>query len=142
MISVDTRSAYFYCSGMPERSFPITRLINVVGYLEAVSLVGYGASIALFERSGATDGMTGSSLAPVVLTALYAIFAGIAVLVTRMLASGRRAAFTPFLLMQAFAFVVAQSLLGAQSTRAAGAMLVAVGALGISAAIRMRKELS
>lgn len=142
MISVDTRAAYFYCSGMPEPSLPVTQMVTVVGYLEALSLFGYGASIALFERSGVTNGMTGSSLAPVVLTALYAIFAGIAVLVTRMLTSGRRAAFTPFLLMQAFAFVVAQSLIGAHSTRAAGVALVALGALGMSTAIRMRKELS
>ncbi len=144
MMSVDTTSAYFYCSGMLERLNLLPRLAIVIGYLEAVALAGYGASIALFEQTGTTAGVsgTGADVAPAVLTALYFVFAALTVLVTRLLSSSRRAAFTPFVLIQAFALVVAQSLLGASGTRLAGVVLVAVAGTALAAVFASRRQLS
>ena len=122
---------------MPERiDRPRPILIaGAVGVIEALALVLYGVSIVLSERGAATSGISGSGadLAPGVLVGLFLAFAALVVLVTWLLLQGRRAARTPFAMAQAFAVVIAQPLLSAGSTRAAGILLVAVAAVGLAA---------
>jgi hypothetical protein len=115
------------------------RIAVAIGYLEALAVAAYGASIALFERGGSTSGISGSGadLAPTVLVAVYVGFATLVLLVVLMLRRGRRSALTAFLLVQAFGLVVAQPLLQEGSTRAVGALVVVV-ALGAIAAILMK----
>jgi len=137
MSSVDTPAAYFYPFAVPERiDRPRPILIaGAVGVIEALALVLYGVSIVLSERGAATSGISGSGadLAPGVLVGLFLAFAALVVLVTWLLLQGRRAARTPFAMAQAFAVVIAQPLLSAGSTRAAGILLVAVAAVGLAA---------
>lgn len=109
-----------------------SRIAVVAGWGEALSLIGYAVSIVAFESTGSTAGISGSGadLAPSVLVALYIAFAGLVLLTSTALMRGSRHALAPFLLAQAFGIVIAQALLGADGTRAAGVvvLLVAVGA--------------
>ncbi len=116
-------------------SLPTALRIAVgIGLLEALAVLGYGVSIAAFERGGSTQGISGSGadLAPAVLVAVYVGFAGLVLLVDLLLLRGRHSALTAFLLVQAFGLVVAQPLLQEASTRAIGVLLVlaALAALG------------
>ena len=136
MSSVDTSAAYFYCFAVPQptiRPRPILAAV-AVGLIEAIALVLYGLSIVVYEQGGETTGISGSGadLAPVILIALFIVFAALVLLVTWMLSRGRRAARTPFLMVQAFAVVVAQPLVAEPSTRVLGGLVllaVVVGAV-------------
>ncbi len=132
---MDTPAAYFYCFGVPpvnERPRVLTIAIGI-GVLEAIALTLYGVSIAIFERTSETSGISGSGadLAPAILITLLVIFAGLVLLVTWMLAGGRRAARTPFVMVQAFAIVVGQSLAAAAPTRIAGIAVIAAAVLAV-----------
>lgn len=140
MSNVDTSAAYFYCFAVPEPT-PRPRSITAavaIGALEALGLTAYGVSIIAFERGSTTTGISGSGadLAPAVLIALFIVFAGLVLLVTGMVRGGRRAARTPFLLVQAFALVIAQPLLSASDTRILG-VLIALGAVAGVASLVM-----
>ena len=132
---MDTPAAYFYCFGVPPvNNRPRVLTIAVgMGVVEAIALALYGVSIAIFEQTGETSGISGSGadLAPAILTTLLAIFAGLVMLVTWMLAGGRRAARTPFVMVQAFAIVVGQSLATAAPMRIAGIVVMTAALLAI-----------
>ena len=134
---MDTAVGPSYSSGVPAFvSLPRPLQVAVVaGYVETVGLGAYGISIAAFESSGATAGVTGSDLAPGILIAIYACFALILFVVTTGLGRLRRRAFTPFLLSQGFGLVVAQPLLAEPSTRAAGAVIAGIAAVGAVAVL-------
>ena len=104
-----------------------------IGVVEAIALTLYGISIAIFERTSETSGISGSGadLAPTILISLLAVFAGLVLLVTWMLAAGRRAARTPFVMVQAFAIVVGQPLTAAAPTRMAGIVVMTAALLAI-----------
>lgn len=106
----------------------------VVGLIEALALVLYGISIVVYEQGGDTTGISGSGadLAPVVLIGLFLVFAALVLLVTWLLSKGRRAARTPFLMVQAFAIVVAQPLIAEPSTRVLGGLVLLAVAVGIA----------
>jgi hypothetical protein len=135
MSNVDTTAAYFYCFGVPElrhRPRPVT-IAGGIGVIEAICLVLYGISIVAFEQTSQTSGISGSGadLAPAILVALFAVFAALVLLVTWMLSRGRRAARTPFVMVQAFAIVVGQPLAAATSTRTTGIALIALALLAV-----------
>lgn len=125
---------------MPETpALPLSLRIGIaVGYLEALATVAYGLSIAAFERTGSTSGISGSGadLAPAVLVAVYVGFACLVFLVTHMLRRGRRSALTAYLLVQAFGLVVAQPLLQESSTRLGGAVIVLAALLAAGSVLR------
>ena len=116
---------------------PAVRLAVGVAVMQAAGLLAYGGSIVLSEQGEPTTGISGSGadLAPGVLVALYGVFAALVLLVARAYGRGARAAFTPFLLVQAFAVVVAQPLLSAASTRALGGLVLASAVAGGVAAL-------
>ncbi len=137
--SVDTPGAYFYCSGMPAfASLPTgLRIAGVLGYLEALAVISYGISIRAFETTGSTSGISGSGadLAPSVLTVLYAAFATLMGILATVLVRRRRAGLTPFLLVQAFALVVAQPLLLGNATRVLGVVVAVVALIAAGSAL-------
>lgn len=106
------------------------QIAGVVGVLEGLGLLGYALTIAAIERSQPTAGIRGSDLAPGVLVGLYVAFALLILTVTRALTRGSRRAWTPYLLAQAFALVVAQALFAYQSTWAIGGVVVGLAAVG------------
>lgn len=124
---------------MPAHPNPPTavRLAVGVAVMQAVGLVAYGGSIVISEQGQPTEGISGSGadLAPGVLVGLYLVFAALVLLVARAYGRGARTAFTPFLLVQAFAVVVAQPLLSAGSTRALGILVLVTALLGAGAAL-------
>jgi len=80
----------------------------VVATLEAILLIGYAASIGVFELFGSTRGIGGrTDLAPMVLIGLLAVFGFLVALIARALWERRAAARTPFVLLQAFTVVAA-----------------------------------
>jgi hypothetical protein len=118
MSNVDTPAAYFYCFGVPpvnDRPRVLTIAVGI-GAVEAIALTLYGVSIAIFEQTSETSGISGS---------------GAVLLVTWMLAGGRRAARTPFVMVQAFAIVVGQPLAAAAPTRIAGIVVMTAALLAI-----------
>lgn len=96
------------------------KVAGMLGTVEAVGLAAYGISIVGYELSGSTTGMQGSDLAPGVLVALYFIFAALIAVVTFALLQTKRGARTPFLLIQAFAVVIAQPLISGEGTSVIG----------------------
>ena len=114
-------------------SLPVPlRIAAGIGALEAAGLVGYGISILAFEQGHATAGIAGpgASLAPLVLVALYWIFAALIAVVAWQLVGLRNGARTPYFVIQAFALVVAQPLVVEPATRMIGLFVGAVGILG------------
>jgi len=83
----------------------------VIGALEALLLVAYAVSIAVFELVGTTSGIAGrTELAAPILIVLIAVFGVLIGIVTRAVWQRRSAARTPFLLTQAFGVVAAWTL--------------------------------
>lgn len=134
MSNVDTSAAYFYCVRMPARRTLALRLAAALGLLEAVALAAYGVSVAVYEGIGDTTGVNGdgANLAPPVLIGLFALFAGLVLLVTGMLYRGKRSARTPFVLIQAFGIVIAQPLFVEASTRWMGGLLAVVAIVAVA----------
>lgn len=137
MRAVDTSRAYFYCVPVQEARPRVITVAGAVGAVQAAALIAYAGSILVFERGGATEGIagTGANLQPVVLVALFLVFAALVLIATAMLARGRRAARTPFIMVQAFAVVVAQPLLDETSTRVLGLFVLASAVLGVVMAL-------
>ena len=82
-----------------------------IGALEALMLVAYAVSIAVFELVGTTSGIAGrTELAAPILIVLIAVFGLLIGIVTRLVWQRRSAARTPFLLTQALGVVAAQTL--------------------------------
>lgn len=121
----------------PIGSLPVSlRIAAGVGVIESVALATYALAIVGFEQRAQTSGISGTQLAPAVLVGLYLVFAALAAGVAWLLIGLRAAAMTPYLLLQAFALVVAQPLVLAPATRALGAVVAAV-ALGGAFAVLM-----
>lgn len=105
------------------------KVAGLLGTVEAVGLAAYGISIIAYELGGSTTGIQGSDLAPGVLVALYFVFAAIIAGVTFGLLQAKFGARTPFLLIQAFAVVIAQPLLSGEGTT-----LIGIGIVGCAVA--------
>ena len=93
------------------------RLAGVIGALEAIGFGAYALSIIGFELTSSTSGIQGSDLAPSVLIGLFIVFSVLIAIVTFFLMSARLGARTPFLLIQAFGIVIAQTLFTGDGTR-------------------------
>lgn len=100
------------------------KVAGLLGTVEAIGLAAYGISIIGFELGGSTTGMQGSDLAPGVLVVLYFVFAALIALVTFALLQTKLGARTPFLLIQAFAVVIAQPLVSGEGTIAIGVVII------------------
>ena len=92
-------------------SRPVTLLIALaIGAAEALALLAYGISIISSSLISGSSGSQGSDVSPWILLAAYVAFALLIALVVRGLWRGSAVSRTPFLLAQAFAIVVAQTL--------------------------------
>ena len=100
------------------------KLAGALGFLQAIGLAAYAVSIIGFELSGSTSGIHGSDLAPGVLVTVYFLFAVMIAAVTYLLLQQRRAARTPFLLIQAFGLVIAQPLVSGANTLVVGIVII------------------
>lgn len=82
------------------------RFAAAVGALEALLLVGYGISVAVFPLVGRTSGVSeGAEVAGPVLAAILIVFGVLVALVVRGLLHRRAAARVPFFLVQAFTVI-------------------------------------
>lgn len=82
------------------------RFAAAVGALEALLLVGYGLSVAVFPLVGRTSGVSeGADVAGPVLAAILIVFGVLVALVVRGLLHRRAAARVPFFLVQAFTVI-------------------------------------
>lgn len=82
------------------------RFAAAVGALEALLLVGYGLSVAVFPLVGRTSGVSeGAEVAGPVLAAILIVFGVLVALVVRGLLHRRAAARVPFFLVQAFTVI-------------------------------------
>ena len=132
MSNVDTTTGYFYCAAMPDA--PRLRFAAAIGIAQAVALAAYGLSILVFEWNGTTTGVSGAGadLAPALLVALYVAFAALAAVPAFFLSRGKPSARTPFVFVQVFALVIAQTLLAASQTRLVGVIVALSAAAGIA----------
>lgn len=115
------------------------KLAVVIGIVEALLLIGYAFSIAVFSRVGSTSGVTGATdLAVPILVGLLLLFGGLVGLVTWGLWSGHGAARTPFMLAQAFTVVAAWTLAtgGEAWERGLGVALIAAAVVAVAGAVR------
>ena len=114
-------------------ALPMTlRLAGVLGALEAIGFGAYALSIIGFELTSSTSGIQGSDLAPSVLVGLFLVFAALIATVTFFLMSARVGARTPFLLIQAFGIVIAETLYAGDGTRA---LAIAIGVASVMAGV-------
>ena len=106
--------------------------VMVIGTFEMAGLIGYALSILFASSINGTTGTTGSDVSPTVLVIIYFMFAGLIGLILRGLNRRNGSARTPFLVLQGFAFVVAQALISGSETFevALGWFLVLVGLVG------------
>ena len=93
------------------RPWQLTVVITV-GVFESLGSLVYGLLLLVSSLTDGTSGATGSDVSPWVLFAAYVGFAALIALVVRNLWRGMASARTAFLLTQAFALVVAQTLVG------------------------------
>ena len=82
------------------------RFAAAVGALEALLLIGYGISVAVFPLVGRTSGVSeGADVAGPVLAVILVVFGVLVALVVRGLLHRRAAARVPFFLVQAFTVI-------------------------------------
>lgn len=110
-----------------------------VAALEASGLAVYGFAILISNLTSGTSGASGSDVSPWVLFVSYLAFAALIGWIVRNLWRGLASARTPYLLTQAFALVVAQTLISGSEIfeRTLGWLLVVL-ALGGAAALLSR----
>jgi hypothetical protein len=118
------------------------RIAALIGAAQGIALATYALALVSFEARSTTTGIKGSDLAPGVLVALYLVFALLVFGVTYWFATGRAAARTPFLLIQAFGLVVAQPLFSGDGSKpvAAGIVIASLVALGCALAPSSRRR--
>lgn len=107
-----------------------------IAIAEMLAVAGYAISIVIAYLSTGSHGTSGSDVSPWVLVLVYLGFAALIALNARGLWRGNGSARTPYLVTQAFAVVVAQTLLnGANSAEVIGGwalIIIAVtGAISI-----------
>jgi len=107
-----------------------------IGLIEVGGLLGYGIAIVVSYYAFGSTGVTGSGSAPWILLVMFAGFAAAIFQIVRVLWHGNASARTPYLLAQAFALVISQTLLnGAETVERVigwaliGMALVATGAI-------------
>lgn len=112
-------------------SLPLTlRLAGVIGALEAIGFGAYALSIIGFELTSSTSGIQGSDLAPSILIGLFIVFSALIAVVTFFLLSARASARTPYLLIQAFGIVIAETLYAGDGTRLIAVVIGAASLVG------------
>lgn len=111
----------------------------VLGWLQAVGTTAYAAALAVSTRHSSGWTMPGSRQAVAVSLVLeYVLYAGAISTVTIGFAKGRRWAFTPFLVIQAFLVIAVGSTLaqsGNPKYSVAGYSIIAIAALAASSAV-------
>ena len=103
--------------------------VSAVGASEALMLLGYGASIIVFEVVSTTSGISGTTdLAGPVLAGLLMVFGALVGTVSWAAWNRRSSARTPYVVAQAFALVVGWTLASGDGTapRALGAALLVI----------------
>ena len=103
--------------------------VSAVGASEALMLLGYGASIIVFEVVSTTSGISGTTdLAGPVLAGLLMVFGALVGTVSWAAWNRRSSARTPYVVAQAFALVVGWTLASGDgaATRALGAALLVI----------------
>lgn len=114
-------------------SLPLSlRLAGVIGALEAIGFGAYALSIIGFEITSSTSGIQGSDLAPSVLIGLFIVFAALIAVVTFFLLNARSGARTPYLLIQAFGVVIAETLYAGDGTRLIAVVIALASVAGIA----------
>ena len=101
--------------------------VSAVGASEALGLLGYGASIVVFEVVSTTSGISGTTdLAGPVLAGLLVVFGALVGTVSWGAWNRRSSARTPYVVAQAFALVVGWTLASGDGAipRALGAVLL------------------
>jgi hypothetical protein len=114
------------------------RIAIAIAAIECVAVATYAVSILVVSRSTASQGTSGSDVSPWVLVAIYVIFAGLIAINIRGLIRGNGSARTPYLVIQAFAVVVAQALVSGSETFeiAAGWTLISLAVAGAISILR------
>ena len=105
----------------------------LIGRMQAVALAVYALSIQVDALRNGTHGASGSDVAPIVLVLTYIAFALLLGLVTQRLQNGSDAAKRPFLLGQAFAIVIAQALVAADTIQVKAVAILLIAAAVIAA---------
>jgi len=114
---------------------PFLTAAMAIAAFEGFALVAYCVSIGASYLGNGSQGTSGSEVSPFVLIAVYLAFATMIGLVVRGLLRGNGSARTPYLVMQAFAFVIAQTLLSGAATYevVCGWALIVLGLAGAGA---------
>jgi hypothetical protein len=95
----------------PRTRHPWLLLAIAIASAEMIGLVVYGVAIELaFLRTG-SSGTSDEDVAPWALLVIYFVFAALIGLIVRALWQGKASARTSYLVAQAFALVIAQSLI-------------------------------
>ena len=124
---------------MPKAS-RLLKTVLAIGVVESLALAVYGIAILANSLTSGTAGATGSEVSPWILFGAYLAFAGLIAVIVLSLSRGAKGARTPYLLTQAFAIVVAQTLVagGEMFERVAGWGLIAIALAGVLAIIQPR----
>lgn len=111
---------------------PVLLAAMAIAALECLGLVIYSLTIGVSFVSNGTSGVTGSDVAPWSLIAVFIGFAILIGLIVRGLWRGNGSARTPFLVTQAFAIVVGQTLISGSESfeKVGGWLLIVIAAVG------------
>ena len=111
---------------------PVLLAAIVIAAFECVALVVYSVLIGISYVTNGTTGVTGSDVAPWSLIAVFIGFAALIALIVRGLLRGNGSARTPFLVTQAFAIVVGQTLISGSEDfeKVGGWVLVIMAVVG------------